>query len=52
MKNEILEFINEQIEQGNVIKDKARERELDTIAGYIQACSEIYEFIEDLDDEE
>jgi hypothetical protein len=52
MKNDLLEFINEQIHEGEKLKQKARGRELDTLVGFIQALHEVFEFVEEYDDEE
>lgn len=52
MKTDLLEFINKQIHDGEKLKQKGRGRELDTLVGYIQALHEVFEFVEDYDDEE
>lgn len=53
MKAQILEFLNEQIEEGTILKGIVKEKGgLDAINGAIQAFEEVKEFIDELEDEE
>jgi hypothetical protein len=49
MKQTILEYLDEQIEQGTILKGTVKNRRgIDTITGALQAFEEVKEFIEKL----
>ena len=52
MKLEILNYLQEQVSEGEqLLKGSRSQGERDTIQGYLQACDEFREFVEEFDDE-
>lgn len=52
MKDKILRFINEQIEDGEVLREQASGKELETIIGAVNAFEEVKEFVEALNEDD
>jgi hypothetical protein len=50
MKNDLLDYLNDRINEGIALKGTVRERGgMDTISGFIQAIEEVKEWVEDYD---
>ncbi len=52
MKKAILEFLDEQIAEGEKLKDTVNSSQRDTVCGALQAFHEVYEFIEEYEEDE
>ncbi len=53
MRSQILDYLNDQITEGNVLKGTVKDKGgIDTIVGMIQAFEEVKEWVEEFDEDE